>query len=107
MNKGEYVFATKYSDGDPGDHWAVGFYSGVRSKGRYGVADAEGNELRHNGFRRIGLITPEVGEWLLSVATELERAPPGAVNLWGMLRIPDSLVLDASNAPPEGENGRG
>ena len=22
---GEYVLATKYSDGDPGDEWAVGF----------------------------------------------------------------------------------
>jgi len=26
MKHGDYVLATKYRDGDPQDHWAVGFY---------------------------------------------------------------------------------
>lgn len=82
--KGDYVLATKWDDGDPGDHWGVGFYDGERG-GRHYVVDGSGNQIRGNGFRRVGKITHAVGAWLLSVADSLERSPPGAVNLWGML----------------------
>jgi hypothetical protein len=84
---GDYVLATKYEDGDPGDAWALGLYDGVRDdKGRHYVKDSAGNQLRGNGFRRVARIRKDVGRWLLEVAaTQLEHCPPGTVNLWTML----------------------
>ena len=82
---GSYVLATKYSDGDPGDAWAVGFYDGFRNKRHY-VLDADGNQIRHGGYRMAGVIAAPVGKWLLSVAAApLEMSPPGSVDLWKML----------------------
>lgn len=83
-NIGDYVFATKYSDGDPGDHWALGLYDGERN-GRHYVKDNSGNQLRGNGFRRVARIRADVGYWLLQMATALEASPAGTVNLWTML----------------------
>lgn len=81
---GDYVLATKWNDGDPGDHWGVGFYDGERN-GRHYVIDSAGEQIRGNGFRRVGRITPEIGKWLLGSAAALEAAPPGAVNLWNVI----------------------
>jgi len=52
--KGDYVLATKYSDGDPLDHWAVGFYDGTTEhmRPRHHVIDGDGQRFRVNGFRR-------------------------------------------------------
>ncbi len=93
---GDYVLATKYSDGDPGDAWALGFYAGELDMGndrcdikvapRYMVKDSAGNNIRGNGYRRVARIRPDVGNWLLNVAAkQLEASPPGTVNLWTML----------------------
>lgn len=84
ITKGEYVLATKFSDGDPGDHWGVGFYDRFEN-GRHYVVDRAGQQIRGSGFRRAGRITMEVGIWLLSAAKSLEASPPGTVNLWTML----------------------
>ncbi len=92
---GDYVLATKYSDGDPGDPWCLGFYAGVAPwfepapglQPRHLVNDASGKCIRPNGFRRVaGPIRKDVGRWLLTVAaSQLEASPPGVVNLWTML----------------------
>lgn len=82
--RGDYVLATKWGDGDPGDHWGVGFYDRLHN-GRHYVLDNGGKQIRGNGFRRVGRITPEMGRWLLSAAAMLESSPPGTVNLWTML----------------------
>jgi len=82
---GAYVLATKYDDGDPGDHWAVGFYAGPHATGRHLVMDAHGHLFRATGFRRVAVITPAIGAWLLDAARVLEQAPAGTVNLWQML----------------------
>jgi hypothetical protein len=96
---GDYVLATKYNDGDPGDAWALGFYDGklpepvvagivlpAAISPRYVVRDAAGNSIRPNGFRRVARIRKDVGAWLLNVsAKQLEQCPPGTVNLWTML----------------------
>ena len=83
IKNGDYVLATKYSDGDPGDNWGVGFYD--RKEGsRHYVIDNDGRQIRPGGFRRVGLIRPEFGKWLLENAVALEASPPGSVNLWGM-----------------------
>ena len=82
---GEYCLATKYDDGDPGDHWGLGFYSGERG-GRYYIKDSGGKEIRANGFRRVARIRADVGTWLLTTAAKaLEASPPGTVSLWDML----------------------
>lgn len=82
---GDYVLATKYHDGDPGDNWALGYYNGERG-GRHYVLDGNGQNIRGNGFARAARIRPDVGRWLLSVAApHLEKCPPGTVNLWTML----------------------
>ena len=74
---GDYVLATKYGDGDPQDHWCVGFYAGLTNPDkydppRYDVVDGEGKNFRGNGFRRIKKITPERGAWMLKHAKDIE-----------------------------------
>ena len=83
---GDYVLATKWSDGDPGDHWAVGFFVGMYPKAggdRYNIADAEGNLFRGNGFRRVKKISAERGRWLLEHKVEIEN---GGRSVWWWLR---------------------
>ena len=85
LEKGDYVLATKWYDGDPGDAWAIGFYD-CELRGRHYVLNGAGEQIRHNGYRAAGCITREVGEWLINVAAkQLEQSPPGTVNLWKML----------------------
>ena len=86
-DKGDYVLATKFNDGDPGDNWAVGFYD-REENGRHFVTDNNGNQIRASGYRRVGRITTEYGNWLLGVAAKvLEQSPPGSVTLWGMMGV--------------------
>ena len=87
---GDYVLATKFHDGDPGDPWALGIYAGLDtllpSSPRHMVHDSEGNSIRSSGYRRVARIRKDVGRWLLTVAApHLEKCPPGTVNLWTML----------------------
>lgn len=97
---GDYVLATKYDDGDPGDMWAVGWYDGILDdKERHYIKDNDGNQIRGNGFRRVARIRKDVGHWLLGVAAKsLERCPPGTVNLWTML-TPAAFEVDSENDP--------
>ena len=87
INVGDYVLATKYDDGDPGDHWALGFYAGTTHDGsRHLVTDANGETIRAGGFRRVARIRKDAGAWMLNTAARaLEASPPGTVSLWGML----------------------
>jgi hypothetical protein len=93
---GDYVLATKWSDGDPGDPWALGFYAGELDMGndrnqikvapRHLVNNSAGKSIRPNGYRRVARVRKDVGAWLLNVAAkQLEQSPPGTVNLWTML----------------------
>ncbi len=86
---GDYVLATKWDDGDPGDPWAVGIYHGQHPRKhdvRHLVGDEDTETFYANGYRRVGRITEEYGIFLLSISDVLERqSPPGSVNLWGML----------------------
>ena len=94
--KGDYVLATKYDDGDPGDPWAVGYYlePGPPSldKPRYRVSHADGRIIYGpNGFRRIRRgLRPDVGAWLMHNSAALEASPPGTVNLGDI--IPDKPI---------------
>jgi hypothetical protein len=89
---GTYVLATKYSDGDPGDAWGVGYYLesfkfAADGELRHRVIDNDGRYLYGpKGFKliRSGL-QDDVGAWLVEHADVLQASPPGSVNLWGML----------------------
>jgi hypothetical protein len=79
---GDYVLATKWSDGDPGDPWALGYYLGEQY-GRHLVKDGEGKPIRAGGYRYVGRITTDIGNWLWRHRDELVRAP-SKINLWKM-----------------------
>jgi hypothetical protein len=111
LTKGDYVLATKFEDGDPGDPWAVGFYlePGPPSgdKPRYRVSHGDGAIIYGpNGFRRIRRgLRSDVGEWLIKNCDALERSPPGTLNLWTMLTA--AAFQDDSEAPTGGNvNGQ-
>lgn len=84
---GDYVLATKYSDGDPQDHWVVGFYSGITASHynppRFDVVDGGGKLFRGNGFRRVKKISAERGAWLLKHASDIEFS---GKSLWHFVR---------------------
>ncbi len=84
MQKGDYVLATKYSDGDPNDPWCIGYYAGSVFRDRYLVVDNNDKHFRTGGFIRCEPITTEEGSWLL------KNIPPDPyhgedVSIWGML----------------------
>lgn len=89
---GSYVLGTKYSDGDPGDAWGVGYYLesfrlSAGGEQRHRIIDNDGNYLYGpKGFKviRAGLQS-DVGHWLVANADALQRSPPGSINLWLML----------------------
>ena len=100
---GEYVLATKYMDGDPQDHWCVGFYAGITashySPPRFDVVDGDGNQFRGNGFRRIEKITPERGKWLLKHASDIENS---GLSVWHFATCPmDFLNAQVINTNPD------
>ena len=87
MKKGDYVLATKYNDGDPGDHYAVGWFES-RLADRYIVVDSTGKPFRANGFRKCQKITDAEGRWLVEhfpdmVPLELEELDSGMEKLRG------------------------
>lgn len=91
LKKGDYVFATKYSDGDPGDGWAIGFFDRMLPKigaDRFMVVDNDGHQYRGNGFRRTEVISEEIGELFIPIAKSFDWpnwGKPGEVNLWDHL----------------------
>ena len=96
VKHGDYVLATKWFDGDPGDAWAVGYYDREQN-GRHYVTYGKGDDrqIRHNGYRSVARISEEVGKWLINdVAPSLEKSPPGTVNLWAMLTNKAYMVDD-------------
>lgn len=82
---GDYVIATKWSDGDPGDQWCVGFYKGITTEDRHEVVDSNGDLFRGNGFRRVKKISQQRGEFILS---KREQIQSGTKSLWWWLRQP-------------------
>ena len=110
---GDYVLATKFRGGDPGDHWCVGWFAGMLPKlggDRYEVVDSRGNLFRGNGFRRACRISPDAGKWLLDHRREMSQSRR---SVWGWLRVaykeikheasqlnPDELALRITSARP-------
>ena len=87
MKAGDYVLATKYSDGGPHDHWFVGFYKGKWNKGssiRHDIVDNNGKMPRNNGFRRVKKITREQGD---AIIANMEYIQAGSESLWKWLKV--------------------
>lgn len=77
LKKGDYVLATKYDDGDPQDHWCVGWYDSSYDHfgtKRHIIVDKNGVRFRANGFRRVAKLKPERGRWLLDNARKIEMS---------------------------------
>jgi len=91
---GDYVLATKYRDGDPQDHWAVGFYDREQD-GRHYVVDGNGQQMRGNGFRRVAKISGERGAWLLHNARDIEQS---GRSVWGWKRAPMSPNVELTGS---------
>lgn len=108
IEKDDYVLATKYSDGDPGDQWAVGFYDGsfdVGSETRHLVVDGDGNQFRWGGFRRVEKISHARGVFIVDHQAEIEASWPsyrphqkGHLSLWGWKRA--KMSTGQSHAQP-------
>ena len=78
---GDYVLATKWSDGDPQDHWCIGFFSHMLG-GRYIVVDGEGKPFRANGFRECRKISEARGNWMLENALMIEQSDLSIWEYW-------------------------
>jgi hypothetical protein len=94
--EGDYVLATKYSDGSPYDQWYVGFYKGLTGTDppydpiRHDVVDGEGKLVRLNGFRRVKKISQERGRFIIDSTKAI------AINdrsLWWWVRCSMKPVL--------------
>ena len=76
LKPGDYVFASRWSDCDPGDPWEVGFVSEV---GFYpGFMTKAGYVVLQGGLRRWGRamrITPEQGRRICEQFPSMERLP--------------------------------
>lgn len=85
---GDYVLATKYTDGDPMDHFCVGFFSGmlVDRTGipteRYLVANGRGVTLRASGFRRCERIQKKTGKILVDAFPFIGDRPGRSIWYW-------------------------
>ena len=86
MEKGDYVIATKFDDGDIHDHWCVGIYDHLMDQydpPRHHIVDGCGNPFRNNGFRRCEKIESAVGEKLVEMMPLIDTYSDGCV--WDIL----------------------
>lgn len=92
LKKGDYVLATKYADGDPGDSFCVGFYDGYYDNGterRHLVVDSEGKQFRRNGHRRVEKLSHKRGVWIVEHLLHIE-AMERRYSVWHWYRAPFS-----------------
>lgn len=72
---GDYVLGTRWSDGDPGDPWAVGFLTAVHCTPlgqRFIVSHADGTPIRPAGYKHVRRLSFERGKWLLDNSRIIE-----------------------------------
>ena len=85
LKKGDYVLATKYTDGDPNDHFCVGYFDRMLELplgNRYLIIGNDGSQFRHNGFRRAEKITTEEGNWIVDNMKMIEQCTHRSVWSW-------------------------
>ena len=85
---GDYVLATKYSDGDPMDHFCVGFFRGMlvdcngKTTNRFLVEDGDGQLFRASGFRRCERIQRRTGDILVAAFPFIGDQPGRSLWYW-------------------------
>lgn len=105
LKKGDYVVATKYADGDPGDHFCIGFYDGKYEHFgmvRHRVVDSEGKQFRANGFRRVAKVGAKRGTWMVQNTAMIE-AERDRFSVWHWYRAPWSELNPTPAARTAGE----
>ena len=81
---GDYVLATKYSDGDFGDPWYVGFLLAMCGD-RFVVGMSDDDPGNCRAYRRCEKITGAVGGLLLKISPPLEGlVNPDEFNVWAL-----------------------
>jgi hypothetical protein len=96
IKKGDYVLASKYRDGDPGDHFCIGFYDSSFGDGiavRHLIIDGAGQQFRRNGFRRVAKIGCDRGEWIVKHLALIERFK-SRYSVWHWYRAPWSELRE-------------
>jgi len=83
FKKGDYVIATKYEDGDPKDHFAVGFFDSMTWHNRYNIVTSEGELFRGNGFRKAKKISQEIGTKIIANFKDIEQSDK---SVWSWVR---------------------
>jgi len=90
LKPGDYVVATKYADGDPGDQFCIGFYSGCYDhygQTRHLVVDSAGKNFRHNGFRRVARVSAARGTWMVEHLALIDKLMD-RFSVWHWYRAP-------------------
>lgn len=103
LKPGDYVLATKYFDGDPGDHFAVGLLDRIEisiNGTRYFIIDSNGNQFRANGFARCEKIQKARGKWLVDRFNEIERSSQ-SVWWWKKQPMKNQLLTTATGGQGE------
>lgn len=98
LSKGDYVIATKYNDGDPGDQFCIGFYDGFydsSGQARHLVVDSEGKQFRHNGFRRVAKVGVKRGAWMVRNIATIELLK-NRYSVWHWFRAPWKELKETS-----------
>lgn len=90
LNCGDYVLATKYHDGDPHDHWFVGFFRDITWHGRYNIIDNNGNMPRGNGFRKARRISSSTGRFLIKNMNVIQA---NDISLWWWMRYARKIKM--------------
>ncbi len=107
IEHGEYVFATKYSDGHAGDPWGAGFYKGQDGR-RHLITHSDGSLIRPGGYGKVSPITHAQGKSILESGDDLERYFP-EVSMWAVLdairKEPGADVMTLAKAIADQESG--
>jgi len=85
MEEGDYVVATKYSDGDSKDHFVVGWFRDMTHHNRYNIVDDDGKLFRHNGFRKAKIISKEIGIKIVQEIPFIENSDKSVWNFVNQL----------------------
>jgi len=91
VSLGDYVLASKWSDGKLCDPWSIGILSEivyVYDKPRYLIADLDGNLISETMHRRAERISPTVGDELLILNKKHDwefNCPMRSI--WGMKKM--------------------
>lgn len=88
---GDYVLATKYTDGDPMDPWFIGFYSGptTHTPPKYTITDVKGTPFCPYSFRKIKKITQKQGEWMLKNRELIQHS---GMPVWHFTQLPEESL---------------